>query len=60
MKPGGESTLDLEVLDAAAPGLSAIDVYEAGAGAADALEALTAPLGTRQQAAGDLGVAGPV
>ena len=28
LAPGGESTLDLEVLDAAAPGLKAIDVYE--------------------------------
>ena len=46
LTPGGESTLDLEVLDTAAPGLRSIDVFEAGAGAADALEALTAPLGT--------------
>ena len=28
LPPGGEATLDLEVLDAAAPGLKAIDVYE--------------------------------
>src|SRR5262249_6415447 len=28
LAPGGESTLDLEVLDAAAPGLKEIDVYE--------------------------------
>ena len=28
LAPGGETTLDLEVLDAAAPGLKAIDVYE--------------------------------
>ena len=28
LAPGGESTLDLEVLDAAAPGLKSIDVYE--------------------------------
>ena len=28
LAPGGESTLDLEVLDAAAPDLKAIDVYE--------------------------------
>jgi kumamolisin len=44
LAPGGESTLDLEVLDTAAPGLRSIDVFEAGSGAADALEALTAPL----------------
>ena len=28
LAPGGESTLDLEVLDAAAPKLKAVDVYE--------------------------------
>jgi len=44
LPPGGESTLDLEVLDAAAPDLRAIDVYESNAQAADVLEALTAPL----------------
>lgn len=41
---GGESTLDLEVLDAAAPDLKAIDVYESKPTAADTLRALTAPL----------------
>ncbi len=41
---GGESTLDLEVLDAVAPGLSGIDVYESHADAADTLQALAAPL----------------
>jgi subtilase family serine protease len=41
---GGESTLDLEVLDAAAPDLKAIDVYETKPNAADTLKALTAPL----------------
>ena len=44
LSPGGESTLDLEVLDAAAPDLEAIDVYETKASAADTLKALTAPL----------------
>jgi subtilase family serine protease len=44
LAPGGESTLDLEVLDAAAPDLEAIDVYETKASAADTLKALTAPL----------------
>lgn len=47
--PGGEATLDLEVLDAAAPGLQSIDVYEARARAADTLRALTAPLRSRQK-----------
>lgn len=42
--PGGEATLDLEVLDAAAPDLNAVDVYETSAGAADVLRALSAPL----------------
>ena len=28
LAPGGETTLDLEVLTAAAPGLRAIDVYQ--------------------------------
>jgi subtilase family serine protease len=44
LAPGGESTLDLEVLEAAAPDLKAIDVYETGANAADVLKALSAPL----------------
>ncbi|MBV8989756.1 MAG: S8/S53 family peptidase [Solirubrobacterales bacterium] len=42
--PGGESTLDLEVLDAAATGLRRIDVYESSATAASTLKALAAPL----------------
>ena len=41
---GSEATLDLEVLDAAAPRLHAIDVYESQPDAADVLRALTAPL----------------
>lgn len=44
LAPGGESTLDLEALDAAAPGLKAIDVYETSPRAANTLRALTAPL----------------
>jgi kumamolisin len=44
LRPGGEATLDLEVLDAAAPGLRAIDVYESTADERSALKALTAPL----------------
>jgi subtilase family serine protease len=44
LAPGGESTLDLEVLDAAAPRLKAIDVYESNRGSADVLRSLTAPL----------------
>jgi kumamolisin len=44
LSAGGESTLDLEVLDAAAPDLKAIDVYETGADAADVLRALAKPL----------------
>ncbi|MGH2866359.1 MAG: S53 family peptidase [Solirubrobacteraceae bacterium] len=44
LTPGGESTLDLEILDAAAPGLKAVDVYESRARASDVLRSLTAPL----------------
>jgi kumamolisin len=44
LKPGGESTLDLEVLAAAAPGLKGIDVYESNSNEAAALQALTSPL----------------
>ncbi len=47
LPPGGESTLDLEVLDAAAPDLKAIDVYESKPTAADTLRSLTAPLQNR-------------
>ena len=47
LAPGGETTLDLEVLDAAAPGLKEVDVYESQARASDVLEALTAPLQNR-------------
>ncbi len=44
LAPGGESTLDLEVLDAAAPKLKAVDVYESRPNAVDVLHSLTAPL----------------
>ena len=44
LAPGGEATLDLEVLDAAAPELSQIDVYESSADIASALVSMTAPL----------------
>jgi subtilase family serine protease len=49
LKPGGEATLDLEVLTAAAPGLAGIDVFETKASAADTLHALTAPLRTKRK-----------
>jgi subtilase family serine protease len=49
LPPGGEATLDLEVLDAAAPGLKSIDVYETLPRAADTLSALTAPLRLRRK-----------
>ena len=44
LAPGGESTLDLEVLDAAAPKLKAVDVYESHPTAVEVLNSLTAPL----------------
>jgi kumamolisin len=44
LAPGGESTLDLEVLDAAAPRLKGVDVYESRPSAVDVLQSLTAPL----------------
>ncbi len=40
----GETTLDLEILDAAAPGLKGVDVYESQPVAADVLRDLTLPL----------------
>lgn len=45
LAPGGEATLDLEVLDATAPDLKKIDVYESKSAAADLVRSLTAPLG---------------
>ena len=44
LAPGGESTLDLELLSAAAPKLRSIDVYEAEGDAAHVLDAFAAPL----------------
>ena len=44
LAPGGESTLDVEVLDAAAPQLKSVDVYETHSSASYVLDALTAPL----------------
>ena len=44
LPPGEEATLDLEILDAAAPGLKAIDVYETDSGAEKTLAAFAAPL----------------
>ena len=49
LAPGGESTLDLEVLDAAAPGLSSINVFETKGTAADLLRGMTAPLRVKQK-----------
>lgn len=47
LPPGGEATLDVEVLDAAAPNLKGIDVYETKPSASATLRALTAPLQNR-------------
>jgi kumamolisin len=44
---GEEATLDLEILDAAAPDLKAVDVYETNAGAEQTLAAFAAPLENR-------------
>ncbi len=47
LAPGAESTLDLELLDAAAPHLEAVDVYESQPMAADVLKSLTDPLSNK-------------
>lgn len=47
LAPGGEATLDLEVLDATAPSLKQIDVYESSPTPANTLIAMTAPLSNR-------------
>lgn len=63
LAPGGEATLDLEVLDAAAPDLSEIDVYETKPSAADTLVALTAPLQAKsapQVISASLGLCEPI
>jgi kumamolisin len=44
LAPGGESTLDVELVTAAAPRVSSIDVYENRGDAAAVLRAFTAPL----------------
>jgi kumamolisin len=44
LAPGGEATLDLEVLDVAAPDLKSIDVYETEPDAAHVLRAIAQPL----------------
>ncbi|MDQ6744682.1 MAG: S53 family peptidase [Actinomycetota bacterium] len=44
LPPGGETTLDLEVLDSAAPGLDAIQVYENSGNAAQVIRSLALPL----------------
>jgi kumamolisin len=44
---GGEATLDLEVLDATAPDLKSIDVYETEPDAANVLRAIADPLQNR-------------
>jgi subtilase family serine protease len=49
LAPGGETTLDLEVLSAAAPKLSDIDVYESGAAPSAVLTSLTHAIESRKQ-----------
>jgi kumamolisin len=44
LAPGGETTLDLEMLDAAAPSLTSIDVYEASADSSADVREFAAPL----------------
>ena len=51
-QPGGETTLDLEVLTAAAPGLAHIQVWENAGNAADVTKSFVDPLvqvGTKPQ-----------
>lgn len=63
LAPGGETTLDLELLSAAAPRLSSLDVYENKGDAAHVLRALTAPLvarrGRPQVVSASLGICEP-
>ncbi len=62
LAPGGESTLDLELLDAAAPGLSSINVFETKGSASDLLKGMTAPLRVKlkpQVISASLGVCEP-
>ncbi len=45
LRPGDETTLDLEILSAAAPAMKAIDVYEGNSSTAGILESLSSALG---------------
>ena len=47
LPPGSETTLDIEILSAAAPGLKSIDVYEGGTSAPDILATSAAALGPK-------------
>ena len=47
LPPGGETTLDLEVISAAAPGLDRIYVYEGGSSEAALMRTVAAALGSR-------------
>jgi subtilase family serine protease len=49
LAPGGETTLDLEVLTAAAPRLSDVDVYESSAAPSAVLTSLTDAIESRTQ-----------
>jgi subtilase family serine protease len=49
LAPGGETTLDLEVLTAAAPRLSDVDVYESSAAPSAVLNSLTDAVESRTQ-----------
>jgi subtilase family serine protease len=44
LPPGGETTLDLEVLDAVAPRLDSIEIYENSGNASDVTKSLVLPL----------------
>jgi subtilase family serine protease len=46
--PGDETTLDLEVLTAAAPGLEAVDVFEGGAAEGSILETIAATVADKK------------
>lgn len=48
LAPGGETTLDLEILSAGAPGLERIDVYEGGDSMADLFLTFAEALGTKR------------
>jgi subtilase family serine protease len=46
LPPGGETTLDLEVLDAAAPAMKKLEVFETNASASSLIKAFVAPIVT--------------